>query len=225
MKKSQVFFLKIKYNKEKIFEQKMTKILSFFTIIVLFSGISCALDSKDNDDNNDTQKNFIFLGGGFGLAEIAKLVDGKKSEANSYKAFAYNIRGGYQYMPIKYVGLRTYLDYMMSIKPSGLDTITSSLFSINLDVLGNLIYFKGNAFGVYGGVGFGYFQHSNVVQTTQDDKAFVLGYANLLNFGVSGTFDSVHFVEIGAKIPFLTYGAQSGAYQDSYVFVSYSYLF
>lgn len=225
MKKSQVFFLKIKYNKEKIFEQKMSKILSFFTIIVLFSGISYALDAKDNDDKNDTQKNFIFLGGGFGLAEIAKMVDGKKSEANSYKAFAYNLRGGYQYMPIKYVGLRTYLDYMMSIKPSGLDTITSSLLSFNLDILGNLIYFKGNAFGVYGGIGFGYFQHSNVVQTTEEDKAFVLGYANLLNFGLSGTFDDVHFVEIGAKIPLYTYGAQSGAYQDSYIFVSYSYLF
>lgn len=224
MKKSQVFSLKIKYNKEKIFEQKMNKILSFFTIILFFSSMSCALDSKD-DNSIDTQKNFIFLGGGLGLAEIAKTIDGKKSEADSYKAFAYNIRGGYQYMPIKYVGLRTYLDYMMSIKPSGLDTITSSLFSVNIDVLGNLIYFKGNAFGVYGGIGFGYFQHSNVVQTTQEDKAFVLGYANLLNFGVSGTFDDVHFVEIGAKIPFLTYGSQSGAYQDSYVFLSYSYLF
>ncbi|PAF53124.1 hypothetical protein BKH42_07750 [Helicobacter sp. 13S00482-2] len=159
------------------------------------------------------------------MSQVLKLVDGKKDDGSSYKAFAWDIRGGYEFMPLKYVGLRTYLDYMMSIKPSGLDTLTSSLFSFNLDVLANIFNYKGYALGVYGGVGFGYFQHSNVVQTTPEDKAFAVGFANLLNFGISGTFDKVNFVEIGAKIPLSTYGQETGSYQDSYVFVSYSYLF
>ncbi|MDO7252818.1 outer membrane beta-barrel protein [Helicobacter cappadocius] len=203
----------------------MKKTLSIF--FITFVSIFCTLSAEDKNSSpqEDEQKNFIFVGGGFGASEVAKVIGGKKDDANSYKAFAWDIRGGYEYMPIKYVGLRTYLDYMMSIKPSGLDTVTSSLFSLNLDVLANFFYYKGNAVGVYGGVGFGYFQHSNVVQTTEEDKAFVLGYANLLNFGISGTFDQVHFVELGAKIPLYTYGKESNSYQDSYVFVSYSYLF
>ncbi|PAF51647.1 outer membrane beta-barrel protein [Helicobacter sp. 13S00477-4] len=175
-----------------------------------------------------SQENKIFIGVSLGAGDIVKIVDDKKDLSNSYKAFIWGMKGGYEFMPSSYVGLRTYLDYFMSIKPSGLDTVTSSLLSLNLDLLADILHIKDNTFGFFGGIGFGYFQHANVVKTTPEDKATVMGYTGILNFGLGGKIQNNHRIEIGAKIPFKAIKSVNNPhifYKDSYLFASYSYLF
>ncbi|PAF46580.1 hypothetical protein BKH41_08990 [Helicobacter sp. 12S02232-10] len=175
---------------------------------------------------SELYKNQIFIGGALGVADISKILNGKRDVANSYKAFVWGARGGYQFTFIKYLGIRTYLDYLMAIKPSGLDTITSSVLSLNADLLVNVLHIKDNTFGIYGGIGFGYFQHANVVKVTPEDKALVYGSSGILNFGLGATFQENHRVEIGIKIPFSKIASSSGvSYEDTYASASYSYLF
>lgn len=162
------------------------------------------------------------------MGNIAKFYNGKKEAKGSYNAFVWGFRGGYEFSPIKYLSIRSYLDYLMSIKPSGLETITSSILSLNIDTLVNIVHINENTFGFYGGIGFGAFKHSNVVQNTPEDRAFISDYAGILNLGIAITLKEVHRIEIGTKIPFNQIKSSTEldtAYQDIYFAASYSYLF
>lgn len=193
-----------------------------FKILYLFLGIFLSQNLKAEIQNN------IFLGGSIGAGKISQYQGSKPDISNSYIAFAWGVRGGYSMMPIPYVGFRTYLDYMMSIKPSGLDTITSSLLSLNADLLLQAPAIQNYIFGVYGGIGLGYFQHSNVVKTTPEDPAFAQGTTGVLNLGISLNIEENNQVELGIKIPFTKIKDvlnQKIEYKDNYLIATYSYLF
>ncbi|PAF41470.1 outer membrane beta-barrel protein [Helicobacter sp. 11S03491-1] len=198
----------------------MKKIIFLFLLLINYTLAS--------DEKQILDKNQIFIGASIGGAKISKFNKGEIDKPNSYIAFVWGVRGGYQFMPSSYIGLRTYLDYMMSIKPSGLKTIISSSLNLNLDLLVDILHIKENTFGFYGGIGFGYFQHANVIRTTPEDKAFVLGYTGVLNFGLGAKIQNNSRIEIGTKIPFSQIKSIANpniTYGDIYVLASYSYLF
>ncbi|PAF42386.1 outer membrane beta-barrel protein [Helicobacter sp. 11S02596-1] len=192
-------------------------------IIVFLSLVLLGLNATEPN------KSQIFIGGALGMADISKMIDGQKDTPNSYKAFVWGARGGYQFSFLNgYLAIRTYLDYLMAIKPLALDTITSSVLSLNLDLLADFLHIGENAFGVYGGVGFGYFQHANVIKVTPEDKALVYGYTGVLNFGLGASIQSNHRVELGIKIPFSRVKSIANpavSYENIYASASYSYLF
>lgn len=193
------------------------KIKNIFFLFLLFLGTPIF----------SQQVNQIFIGGTLGMGNITKF-NNEKELKESYSAFTWGLRGGYEFLPIKYLGVRIYLDYLMAIKPFGLGTITSSVLSINADTLINIVHINENAFGFYGGIGFGAFKHSNVVQNTPEDKAFVSDYTGVLNLGILATLKEFHRVEIGAKLPFTQTKSLSEShitYQDIYFIASYSFLF
>ncbi|PAF48004.1 hypothetical protein BKH46_01445 [Helicobacter sp. 12S02634-8] len=200
--------------------------------LILLCLILKGLMALDSEGSSEALGSQIFVGASVGGADIVKKINHIKDTSNSYQALTWGLRGGYQLTFYKFFALRAYLDYVMGIKPSGLDTITTSMLSLNADLLLNVLFIGENVFGVYGGLGFGYFQHANVVKTTPEDGAFVYGYVGVLNFGVGWTLQNTHRVELGMKIPFnkaqstLDPSTQPRAtYEDMYVSASYSYLF
>ncbi|GAA7037864.1 hypothetical protein VN0301_07140 [Helicobacter pylori] len=103
----------------------------------------------------EPKKSHIYFGAMVGLAPIK--ITPKPVSDSSYTAFLWGAKGGYQFAFFKALALRGEFSYLMAIKPTALHTINTSLLSLNVDVLSDFYTYKKYSFGVYGGLGIGYF--------------------------------------------------------------------
>ncbi|WP_104747652.1 outer membrane beta-barrel protein [Helicobacter cetorum] len=165
----------------------------------------------------------IYLGANVGLAPIETIP--KATPNSSYTAFLWGAKGGYQYAFLKYLALRGDFSYLMAIKPTAFNTIVTSLLSLNADVLSDFYTYKKYSFGVYAGLGVGYFEQN--IRLSSENGSF-MGYNGLVNVGVGSTIEVHHRIELGVKIPFLktrNIFKHSSYLSSVFISASYSYLF
>lgn len=135
---------------------------------------------------------------------------------------------GYNYIIMDFLGLRGYLDYNYGFShvhsketqhKNTTQTIkddttlsTSHAFSLNVDVLFNLLNSESFAFGLYAGVGLGYATMSRQVKATNEDNSGSItntvtplgdGFILPINLGIHLTANGHHRIDLGFKIPTL----------------------
>ncbi|CAK00127.1 outer membrane beta-barrel protein [Helicobacter acinonychis] len=183
-------------------------------LLVLWVGLLGAFEPK---------KSHIYFGAMVGLAPIE--ITPKPVSNSSYAAFLWGAKGGYQFAFFKALAIRGEFSYLMAIKPTAFHTTNTSLLSLNIDALSDFYTYKKYSFGVYGGVGIGYFYQNDRLEM---GNGSFMGYNGLFNAGLFSTIDKHHCVELGAKIPF---SKTRNSFKDPYflesVFfhVAYSYAF
>ncbi|GAA8005317.1 outer membrane beta-barrel protein [Helicobacter pylori] len=183
-------------------------------ILALWVGLLGAFEPK---------KSHIYFGAMVGLAPIE--ITPKPVSDSSYTAFLWGAKGGYQFAFFKALALRGEFSYLMAIKPTALHTINTSLLSLNADVLSDFYTYKKYSFGVYGGLGIGYFYQSN--HLGMKNSSF-MGYNGLFNVGFGSTINHHHRIELGAKIPFSnTRNSFKNSYflESVFIHAAYSYAF
>ncbi|MGL2833380.1 outer membrane beta-barrel protein [Helicobacter pylori] len=183
-------------------------------ILALWAGLLGAFEPK---------KSHIYFGAMVGLAPIK--ITPKPVSDSSYTAFLWGAKGGYQFAFFKALALRGEFSYLMAIKPTAFHTINTSLLSLNADVLSDFYTYKKYSFGVYGGLGIGYFYQNDRLEI---GNGSFMGYNGLFNVGLGSTIDYRHRIEIGAKIPFSsTRNSFKNSYSLESVFIhaAYSYAF
>ncbi|AFI05275.1 outer membrane beta-barrel protein [Helicobacter cetorum] len=170
----------------------------------------------------ESKRSHLFLGAMVGLAPIQTQ---QKTFNTDYTAFLWGVKGGYQFAFLKFLALRTDFSYLMVLKPTALNTIVTSLLSVNVDVLSNFYTYKKFSLGVYGGLGIGNFYQN--IRLGIENSLF-MGYNGLFNVGVGSTIANHHRIEFGAKIPFSKIRnsfEHSSFLNGIFVQASYSYLF
>ncbi len=169
----------------------------------------------------EPKKSHIYFGAMVGLAPI----EIKPASDSSYTAFLWGAKGGYQFAFLKALALRGEFSYLMAIKSTAFHTINTSLLSLNIDALSDFYTYKKYSFGVYGGLGIGYFYQNN--HLSMKNSSF-MGYNGLFNVGLGSTIDKHHRIELGAKIPFSkTRNSFKNSYflESVFIHASYSYAF
>ncbi|WP_121021434.1 outer membrane beta-barrel protein [Helicobacter vulpis] len=171
---------------------------------------------------NEARKNHIFIGVSTGFQTT------KPALIPWQNNFLWGIRGGYQFDALKYLAIRVDMDYLMGLRPTALHTQVYSFLSVNADVINDFYRLsKKMTVGTYLGLGFGYFQNAEVLNSSVSARSF-MGYNGVLNLGVGGTIEHQHRVELGVKIPFGKIKSlyHHGATMQAYYWVaSYAYLF
>lgn len=173
------------------------------------------------------QSHHIFAGVGLGLGfESVKESDSNKT---LYSVFNYNIRGGYEYQFPEFfktnIGVRTYIDYTMGIRPVGDDTIVTSLLGLNLDSSAHYYFNENLSLGGYFGLGLGYVNYVNAIVATSDDLPLIQSGLGYINIGISGVFNKNHRIEVGTKIPFTDIVANNAHTKIYYLLLQYDYIF
>ncbi|WP_104713436.1 outer membrane beta-barrel protein [Helicobacter cetorum] len=171
----------------------------------------------------EPKSSHIYLGAEVGLAPIQIMP--KSPIDSSYTAFLWGAKGGYQYAFLKTLALRGDFSYIMTIKPTALNTIVTSLLSLNVDVLSDFYTYQKYSFGAYFGLGVGYLGQN--MRLGAENSSF-MGYNGLVNVGVGSTIEEHHRVELGVKIPFSktkNIFKHSNYLNSVFISASYSYLF
>ncbi|WP_104750140.1 hypothetical protein [Helicobacter cynogastricus] len=168
------------------------------------------------------KKNRIFIGVMTGF-RTAKL-----SSTPWDNAFSWGIEGGYQYDIRQYISLRTAINYLQTLKPTAFNTKVDSLLSWNMGVVSDFYKLsKKMLIGVYADIGFGYFQSAMTLSSPIQTRSF-MGYNGVFDFGVGGTLEKQHRVELGVKFPFgevKSIKKPSTSLRAFYWIASYAYLF
>lgn len=155
-------------------------------------------------------RNNIFLGAGLGV--------GHEYTYDDY-AFAWSIFGGYEYRPIRIVGVMAYLESFMEIKPYELGTRITTQLSVNADVSLEILQLGKNArIGPYLGAGFGYATTSITTESQASNPAVLF----LTNLGLQMVVDESSVVRLGVKMPFNIKESHTSALQ---IVASYAYKF
>ncbi|CBG39677.1 outer membrane beta-barrel protein [Helicobacter mustelae] len=168
----------------------------------------------------------LFVGVGIGFIKdiiVPQSPQGKRRFSNRFIG-AWNIQGGYEYKPLRIVGVRAYLQSVMGIAPSGLGTSITTQLSVNTDVLFNFFHQKEKAFGVYGGIGFGYTQKQELVVQNNGNNAKTAYGLFLFNVGLEAAIDDNNHVQLGVKIPAFTAPRRASPVPLD-VMLSYNYSF
>lgn len=168
----------------------------------------------------------LFIGAGLGYGVEMQIPKDTANAKDTISMLNIGFRSGYEYMPIAYIGLRVYLEYFLGVRPSGLESETSSTFLANLNAQGRIYAFKqGFEFGWLGGLSVGYGVQDKQISSSeqiQQGRGVFLG-----NVGVFGIIDKHHRVEILAKLPIKTFAqeSQTHGYKDYSFLLMYDYLF
>lgn len=172
-------------------------------ILTLLAGVIAYSATSKYERHN------IFLGAGVGIDHQVRFGD---------YAFAWNIFGGYEFKPIRQIGMMAYVESLISIKPYELTTRIITQFSINIDASLELQISQSARMGHYLGVGFGYANLS----ATFEDKAGQNKALFFTNAGLQMNVDESNVVRLGVKIPFDLGKVRTDALQ---VIASYAYKF
>lgn len=173
-------------------------------ILTLLAGVIAYSATSKYERHN------IFLGAGVGIDHQVRFDD---------YAFAWNIFGGYEFKPMRQIGMMAYVESLISIKPYELTTRIITQFSINIDA--SLEVLQINQYtrvGPYLGVGFGYANLS----ATFEDKTGQNKALFFTNAGLQMNVDESNVVRLGVKIPFDLGKVHTDALQ---VMASYAYKF
>lgn len=169
----------------------------------------------------------VFVGAGALLAFQQDLDPSSKPTA-TYPALSISARGGYQYRFFTPLIVRLYLDYTMSMRPTGLESITTSSFLVNSDVVSYFYTLGSVDFGLFAGVGLGIGTYGKEVQEDPStlDSVLAKGFSAFVNGGLSVLFASIHRLELGVKLPITKLElAPTRAYQDTHLLLIYDYVF
>ncbi|WP_199767074.1 outer membrane beta-barrel protein [Helicobacter salomonis] len=170
----------------------------------------------------DSSKNHIFIGVSTGFQTLRMVPTPWQNN------FLWGIRGGYQFNALKYLAIRANMDYIMALRPTALHTNVYSFLSFNVDMINDFYHIsKKMAVGTYVGVGFGYFQNAQTLNSPVNARSF-MGYNGIVNVGLGGTLAQKHRVELGVKFPFGKIKSTRYAeitMQTYYWIASYAYLF
>ncbi|WP_120945603.1 MULTISPECIES: outer membrane beta-barrel protein [Helicobacter] len=170
---------------------------------------------------DNPSKNRIFIGVNTGFQTT------KSTSTPWQNNFLWGIYGGYQFDAHKYFALRVDIDYIMALRPTALHTRVYSFLSANVDMINDFYRLsKKMVVGTYLGLGFGYFQSAEVLNSSVSARNF-MGYNGVFNVGLGGTIEQQHRVELGVKIPFGRIKSLNhhGFIQTYYWIASYAYLF
>lgn len=158
-------------------------------------------------------RNNIFVGAGIGLSD--NFIDKHTLIPSWY------LLGGYEYKPIREISLMSYLESLMGIKPTGLNTDITMQVSLNLDIALELQVSQKIRFGPYVGFGFGYYREDRaIVDETKVNNMALL----LLNLGLQSNIDESNVVRLGFKYPFDLKDIKKDM-KLVHLFLSYAYKF
>ncbi|MCE3038426.1 outer membrane beta-barrel protein [Helicobacter anatolicus] len=145
-------------------------------------------------------RNSMFVGIGFGLGDNITIHTNKNKKTYSHSfAPSWGLVGGYEYKPLRVLGIRAYLQSLMDLQPNGLETIISNHLSLNVDVSTNIVYFsKEMTLGAYAGAGVGFSQYQKVISDPMNNKFHTVF---LVNVGIEFKIDDNNRVQLGIKFP------------------------
>lgn len=158
-------------------------------------------------------RNNIFVGAGIGLSD--NFVDTHTLIPSWY------LLGGYEYKPIREASLMAYLESLMGIKPSGLNTNITMQVSLNVDMALELQVSQKMRFGPYVGFGFGYCREERAIVDDSEVNNMAL---LLLNFGLQSNLDESNVIRLGFKYPFDLKDIRKDM-KLVHIFLSYAYKF
>ncbi|RDU73595.1 hypothetical protein CQA57_04650 [Helicobacter anseris] len=158
-------------------------------------------------------RNNIFVGAGIGLSD--NFVDTHTLIPSWY------LLGGYEYKPIREASLMAYLESLMGIKPSGLNTNITMQVSLNVDMALELQVSQKMRFGPYVGFGFGYCREERAIVDDGEVNNMAL---LLLNFGLQSNLDESNVIRLGFKYPFDLKDIRKDM-KLVHIFLSYAYKF
>ena len=172
----------------------------------------------------------LFIGAGLGYGVEMQIPKDTANTKDTISMLNIGFRSGYEYMPIAYIGLRVYLEYFLGVRPSGLESETSSTFLANLNAQGRIYAFKqGFEFGWLGGLSVGYGVRDKQISSSEDSSEQIQQGRGVFlgNVGIFGIIDKHHRVEILAKLPIKTFAqeSQTHGYKDYSFLLMYDYLF
>ena len=185
------------------------------------------LATPEVESKNTEPASRVFVGAGALLAFQQDLDPSSKPTA-TYPALSVSARGGYQYRFFTPLIVRLYLDYTMSVRPTGLESVTTSSFLVNSDVVSYLYTLGSVRFGLFAGVGLGIGTYGKEVQEDPSalDSVLAKGFSAFVNGGLSVLFASAHRLELGVKLPLTKLElAPTRAYQDTHLLLMYDYVF
>lgn len=139
-------------------------------------------------------RNNIFVGAGIGISD--NFLDSK----HHILIPSWYLLGGYEYKPLREISLMAYLESMMGVKPSSLNTAITMQVSANIDLALELQLNQKIRFGPYVGFGFGYSREGRVI--ISEDEIVKNMALMLLNTGVQTNIDENNVVRVSFKYPF-----------------------
>ena len=172
----------------------------------------------------------LFIGAGLGYGVEKQIPKNTANAKDTISMLNIGFRSGYEYMPLAYIGFRVYLDYFLSVRPSGLESETTSTFLANLNAQGRIYSFSERfEFGWLGGLSVGYGVQDKQISSSEDSSEQIQQGRGVFlgNVGVFGIIDEHHRVEILAKLPIKTFAeeSQTHTYEDYSFLLMYDYLF
>lgn len=172
----------------------------------------------------------LFIGAGLGYGVEIQIPKDTANAKDTISMLNIGFRSGYEYMPLAYIGFRVYLDYFLSVRPSGLESETTSTFLANLNAQGRIYSFRERfEFGWLGGLSVGYGVQDKQISSSEDSSEQIQQGRGVFlgNVGVFGIIDEHHRVEILAKLPIKTFAeeSQTHTYEDYSFLLMYDYLF
>lgn len=172
----------------------------------------------------------LFIGAGLGYGVEKQIPKDAANVKDTISMLNIGFRSGYEYMPLAYIGFRVYLDYFLSVRPSGLESEATSTFLANLNAQGRIYSFSERfEFGWLGGLSVGYGVQDKQISSSDDSSEQIQQGRGVFlgNVGVFGIIDEHHRVEILAKLPIKTFAeeSQTHTYEDYSFLLMYDYLF
>ena len=154
----------------------------------------------------------IFLGASVGADFL--LQDRKLSQGS----FEWGLYGGYEYKPLKIIGIMAYLESLMAFKPLGIQTQIINQIGLNADVSLEIITSEHFRTGPYMGIGIGYINQQSAVFDTESISQVAL----LINGGWQMSIDESNIVRLGVKSS-LGFGERANRFL--HFMLSYAYRF
>lgn len=226
------------------------RLLSCFSLFLCLSLAESPNTASPKTPSNPTQdkapqaKSQIFLGIGSGSilsahspatgsALDSSALDSAPLES-SHLSLSVSARGGYQYRFAPFLQGRVFLDYSLSLRPSGLESITTSLFLINTDALLSLPAPWGLRFGGFVGIGLGYGSYGKEVydDVSALDSVLGRGFSARGNVGLFLSYAQGHRLEASIKLPLnalplppLSPSHPASTYKETHFLLVYDYVF
>ncbi|ETD23973.1 hypothetical protein [Helicobacter macacae] len=172
----------------------------------------------------------LFIGAGLGYGVEKQIPKDTANAKDTISMLNIGFRSGYEYMSLAYIGFRVYLDYFLSVRPSGLESEATSTFLANLNAQGRIYSFSERfEFGWLGGLSVGYGVQDKQISSSDDSSEQIQQGRGVFlgNVGVFGIIDEHHRVEILVKLPIKTFAeeSQTYTYEDYSFLLMYDYLF
>ncbi|MDL0079241.1 outer membrane beta-barrel protein [Helicobacter zhangjianzhongii] len=206
----------------------MQQVRSIMRISLVALACLAWLQATPLESKFTTPASQVFVGAGALLALQQDLTP--HSKPTTYPALSVSGRGGYQYRFFTPLIVRLYLDYTMSVRPTGIESIATSHFLVNSDVVSYFYTLGGVDFGVFGGFGLGIGVYGKEVQEDPNalDSVLAKGFSAFVNGGISVLFSKAHRLELGVKYPLTTLTLPSTPardYQEVHILFMYDYVF